>query len=66
MPPSRLEEVLALPWSPAWAGPRVQGRYTWSRSSWLLPLLGGGRTGFILIKSPPSFCKEAGGLGLEG
>lgn len=26
--PSRLEEVLALPWSPAWAGPGVQGRYT--------------------------------------
>lgn len=63
LPPSRPEEVLALLWSPAWAGPGVQSRYTWSRSSWLLPLLGD--SGFILIKSPPFFCKEAGGLGLE-
>lgn len=65
-PLGKLKEVPALLWSHTRAVPRIWGGCTQSRSCWLFPLLGSGRSGLTLIKSPSSFCKEAGGLGLEG
>lgn len=53
-------------WAPAWAVPRIWDRCILSGSSWLLPLLGCGRSGVIVTKFPTSFCEDAGGLGLEG
>lgn len=52
-PPGRLKEVLALPWSPAWAVPRIWGRDTRSRSSWLLLPRGCGRSGHVLTEARP-------------
>lgn len=49
----RPKDVLACPWSPAWAVPRI-----WGRGSWLLLLRGCGRSEHVLTKAHPPSCRE--------